>query len=176
MSNTVAPQFVGHHFSRLAGTRIEQKVEETHRRLSVSTRLQQHINHFTILIDCTPKIVLLALDLHRGFIYEEGVAIALVPTPWSCGVFGSELDTPRTNRIIADSNPALGQSIFNITGAQVEATLEPNRVLNDVRRKSVAFVQRFEPRSTKRDDRRPKGEAPKAPVNLFILRLSLGRH
>jgi hypothetical protein len=37
-------------------------------------RLQIYINHFTILIDRTPKIVLLAPDLYKNFIYEESVA------------------------------------------------------------------------------------------------------
>ena len=49
--------------------------------LSVSTRLQKNINHFTILIDRTPKIALLAPDLHKDFINEKGITIALVPTP-----------------------------------------------------------------------------------------------
>ena len=61
--------------------RFAQTLEQTRRCLSVSTRLQKYINHFTILIDRTPKVVLLALDLHKDFIYEEGITIALVPTP-----------------------------------------------------------------------------------------------
>jgi hypothetical protein len=81
VSNSVAPQIVGHYFSRLAAMRFEQTLEETYRCLSVSARLQKHIDHFTILIDRTPKIVLLALDLHKDFIYEEGIAITPVPTP-----------------------------------------------------------------------------------------------
>ena len=61
--------------------RLEQTLKETRRCLSVSTRLQKHINYLTILIDRTPKIVLLAPDLHKDLIYEEGITVALVPTP-----------------------------------------------------------------------------------------------
>ncbi len=88
---------------------LQQALEKALCRLAVTPVLEKHIDHFTILIDRTPKIVLLALDLHKDFIYEEGIAIALVPTPQSCGVFGSKLVAPQTNRLIADSNPALGQ-------------------------------------------------------------------
>jgi hypothetical protein len=45
---------------------------------AVSSRLQKHIDHFTILIYCTPEVVLFAPDLHKDFIYGEGVAVALV--------------------------------------------------------------------------------------------------
>jgi len=37
---------------------FQQTLEETLGCLSVSTRLQQHIDQFTILIDGTPQIVL----------------------------------------------------------------------------------------------------------------------
>jgi hypothetical protein len=44
------------------------------------------------------------------------------------------------------SDPAnavpVGQQIFDIAGVQVEVMVEPNRVLNDLRRKSMAFIQR----------------------------------
>jgi hypothetical protein len=54
MRDAVASQLIGHYFSRFTAIRFEQTLEETRRCLSVSTRLQKHINHFTILIDRTP--------------------------------------------------------------------------------------------------------------------------
>ena len=70
---------------------------------------QKHINHFTILIDRTPKIVLLALDLHKDFIDEEGIAIALMPALQSPRIPRPKLDAPQTNRLIADDNAALSE-------------------------------------------------------------------
>jgi hypothetical protein len=33
-------------------------------------------NHFTVLIDCPPKVMLLAIDFDDDFIDEKGVAVA----------------------------------------------------------------------------------------------------
>jgi hypothetical protein len=60
---------------------LQQPLEKTFCSLAITPVLEKHVNHLTILIDCTPKIVLPALDLHKDLIDEEGIAIALVPTP-----------------------------------------------------------------------------------------------
>jgi hypothetical protein len=77
--------------------------------IPVSARLQKHINHFSVLVDRTPQIVLLTPDLHEDFINEESVALAWMFSPESPGVPGSKLDAPKSDRLIADGYPALGQ-------------------------------------------------------------------
>ena len=52
--------------------------------------------------------MLLAIDLHEGFIDEEGVAIASVVSFQSSGVHSSEFDAPETDRLAADSDTTLG--------------------------------------------------------------------
>jgi hypothetical protein len=37
--------------------------------------LQKHVNHFTVLVDRTPEIVLFAVDLHEHFLDRGGVPI-----------------------------------------------------------------------------------------------------
>ena len=54
--------------------------------------LKIHINQFTILVHCPPEIVLLAIDLHKDFIDEKGIAIPSVLSFQSAGINGSELD------------------------------------------------------------------------------------
>jgi len=41
---------------------------------------------------------------------------------------------------VADSNTSLGQQIFDISVAQVEAVVEPHRVTDNLRWKSVSLV------------------------------------
>jgi hypothetical protein len=53
--------------------------------------------------------VLLAPDPHEDFINEEGISVALMFSPESPGVLGSEFDAPETDRLVADGNAALGQ-------------------------------------------------------------------
>ena len=87
--------------------------------------------------------MLLAVDLHEDLINEESVSVAWVPTLQPFGISRSKLDAPQTNRLIADGNPPLGQQIFDVAVAEVESEVEPHRGANDVRRESMAFVQRF---------------------------------
>jgi hypothetical protein len=81
MSHTVASQLVRHDLAGLIPVTFEQSFEEALGGLTISARLQEYINHFAVLIDGTPKIVLLALDLHEHLIEEKRIAVALVCAP-----------------------------------------------------------------------------------------------
>ena len=78
----------------------------------------------------------------QSLINEEGIAEASVFSLEPPGVLGTELDAPRTDRLIANQDAARGQQILYVTSAHVEPVIEPNGVLNDLRRESVTFVQR----------------------------------
>ena len=47
-------------------------------RCSISLSLEIHINQLTILIDRSPEIMLLAVDLYKDFVNVESVAVASV--------------------------------------------------------------------------------------------------
>jgi hypothetical protein len=59
--------------------------------------LKIHINHFTVLVNRPPQVMLLAIDLDEDFIDVEGIAKASVPPFQSAGINGSELDTPEAD-------------------------------------------------------------------------------
>ncbi len=94
MSNTVASKLVGDDTSRFIAAHSQQAFEEALCCLSVSAALQEHIDHFTILVDSPPKIVLYPLDSHENFIKVEGIAITLMSAPKSFGVLRTKFDTP----------------------------------------------------------------------------------
>ncbi len=96
----------------------------------------------TVLVNCPPKILLLPLNLDEDFVNKESIAVTLVPAPKSPRILRAEFDTPQSDRLVADPNTALGHKILDIAVAQIEAMIEPDNVLNDRGRKSVAFVQR----------------------------------
>ena len=68
-----------------------------------------------------------ALDLHENLIEAKSIAIPLMPAPKSLRVRGTELNTPQSDRLVADTNATLGHKILNIASAQIEAMLEPKR-------------------------------------------------
>ena len=52
--------------------------------------------------------MLLAVDLHKDFIDVEGVTKSAMSPLQSPGIFGSEFDTPETDRFAADDNTPFG--------------------------------------------------------------------
>jgi len=56
--------------------------------------LKKDINHFTILINRSPKVMLLTLNLHEYFVNEERVAVASVLPSQSLSVLRPELVAP----------------------------------------------------------------------------------
>lgn len=84
------------------------------------------------------------MDLNQDFIDEEIISVALVLQSKSFGVFGLKLDIPQPDRLLADRDFALGQEIFDVTIIQIEAMIEPDCVLNDLRWEAVTFVNRCE--------------------------------
>jgi hypothetical protein len=77
-SNAIAAQFICHNLSRLIAMTAQQPLEEALRGCAVPTSLEKHINDFTILIDCSPKVMLLAIDLHEDFVDVKGIAVSSV--------------------------------------------------------------------------------------------------
>jgi len=63
-----------------------------------------------------------------------------MPAPNSPGELGTKLDTPQSNRLVADRDTTLGHEILDITATQIEAMIEPDSVLDDLGRKSMALV------------------------------------
>ena len=55
-------------------------------------------------------------------------------------VMGSELVAPEADRLVGDEDTPPGQQILDVPVDQIEAVLEPDGILDDLRRKSVALV------------------------------------
>jgi hypothetical protein len=84
--------------------------------------------------------MLLTVDLHKDFIDEKGIAVATVLSFQTARIKGSELDAPKTDCFATDCDATFGQEVFNVAVAEVESIVKPDSVGNDVRRKSVAFL------------------------------------
>ena len=78
LRDNIAPQFIRHNFSGLFTLSSEQAFKESFSRCPITARLQKYINNVTVLVNGPPQIVLLAVYLHKDFIYVECVAVALM--------------------------------------------------------------------------------------------------
>jgi hypothetical protein len=104
--------------------------------------LDQNIQKVAILINGSPQIVNAAIDLKEHFI-----KMPLVPRPrrFSSLVVSinlAELEAPFSDRLIAESDTAHREHLFNIAEAQGEAEVQPNGMTDDLGRESMTMVRR----------------------------------
>ena len=63
-----------------------------------------------------------------------------MPTLKLPSVCRSKLDTPQTDRLIANRDALLCQQVYDVTKAQVEAVVDPYHIANDAGVKAMSFV------------------------------------
>jgi len=94
-----------------------------------------------LLINSPPQVVTLAIDLYEDLVDEESIAIALMATLQTPGVFRPKLDAPEADGFVTDCDAAFSEQIFNISVTQVEAIVNPDSLTDDVGWESVVFVR-----------------------------------
>jgi hypothetical protein len=80
---------------------LQESLKEPLCSLSISPLLQEHISHFTVLINGSPQVVLLNMDLHEDFINEERISIFLMFSSQPLSILRPELVAPQTNCFVA---------------------------------------------------------------------------
>jgi hypothetical protein len=66
--STIGSEFVGHNHSGHVAQTLQQLAKEPRGSLLVTAALDQHIKHFSVLIDRSPKVVQFASDADEDFI------------------------------------------------------------------------------------------------------------
>jgi hypothetical protein len=88
--------------------------------------------------------VLLSIDSNKDFVQMPGVVEATLTPLQISGIARTELLTPDSNRFIRDEDSAFGEQIFDISEAQAETMVNPDRIADDFPREPMAVI----PRST----------------------------
>jgi hypothetical protein len=94
MRNAIAYQLVCHNLSRFTMVIFQQSSEETLSSSPITTRLEKHIDHFAILVNSPPQVLLLTTNLHKYFVDVECIAEPLMTTLQPFGKFGTKLVAP----------------------------------------------------------------------------------
>src|ERR1700716_1468594 len=106
------------------------------------------------MVDGTPQVHMLARDPHDHFVEMPSIARLGAAPPQIASDHRSEFEHPTANALVGDVEPTLAKQLLDIAIAQSEAQVEPNRLLNHGRRKTVpAIGDRKHPRSL-----RPAGD------------------
>ena len=88
-------------------------------------RLNEDVNHVSVLINRPPEIVALATDGDEELVQMPGVAEAALSPLEPTGVLAAELAGPLADRLVRNGHPALRQEILDVPEAQTEAMIEP---------------------------------------------------
>jgi hypothetical protein len=107
MSNAITPQLVRHDLPGFSSMASYQTLEEPLSRNAITLCLQKDINHFAVLINCPPQVMLFAVDFDKDFVDVEGITIAAMLSLKPTGINRSKLDAPEADRFTADSDASL---------------------------------------------------------------------
>src|SRR5918998_883927 len=84
--------------------------------------------------------MLLAIDLEKHFVTVPLVARLRTPPTQLLGELLAKFATPLAHRFVGDDHAPCSQELFDITIAEVEAMIEPNRMSDNFLGKPKTFV------------------------------------
>ena len=108
----------------------------------VPSALHQDIQHSPFLIDGTPEIVDLAIELEKHFIEVPLVSWTGTTPPKLIAIGLPEPQTPLSYGFVRYHHTTLSEYLLNVTVAQGKAVLEPDRVTDDYYWVAESFVRR----------------------------------
>src|ERR1700730_10541636 len=122
---------------------LQKLAHEFQRRTLVLSALNQHIKHFALGIHGAPKIDHAAGDFQVDFIQMPG-SVGLGST------FAQvrrdhrpKMIHPAPNGLVGDHDAPFRQQVFDVTEAECEPEIEPDRLVDDLWRKAVSAIADF---------------------------------
>jgi hypothetical protein len=137
LSDTIAPQLIGHDHPRFILQTLQQPIEEALRRLGIAPGLNKDVEHNSMLIDGPPEIMLDALDTDEDLIHVPLVAGSW-PTPaQSVGKTRCKFLAPAPHRLVGDEDTAFRQDQLDIPETEAEHVVQPDGVADDLSCKRI---------------------------------------
>ena len=143
MSCRIALEFVSDQLPGWFSLSLQHLAKESLSGLLVASLGYQDVENISILIDCSPQVELLTLNLHEDFVYVPDVTAPPKFPSNLPSVFCPELRAPEPDRLVGDDDSTLGEQVFDIPKAECESMVEPDTMTNDLGRKTMTFVERI---------------------------------
>src|SRR5450631_72180 len=119
---------------------LQKLAHEFQRRPLVTSALDQHVKNFALGIHSAPEVDQTTIDLETDFV-EMPDGMRLRPAFAKIGRYlGSKVVHPAAHRLIGNDDSAFGQQILNVTEAQSEPDIKPDRLLDNLGREAVAAI------------------------------------
>jgi hypothetical protein len=119
MCRAIASQFIRYYLPGFVLMFLQQSFKESLSCRTIPTFLEKHINNFAVpksftsltgqafLINCSPEVMLLTIDLYENFVDEKCIAISPVFSLQPSGIFGAKLIAPQSDRLVGNIYSAL---------------------------------------------------------------------
>jgi hypothetical protein len=140
LSHAIALQFIGNENARHVHQPLQETLEEALRRPGVTAGLHQNVKHDAVLVDGAPERMLFTVDPN-----EDLVQVPFVPGPGSAPakIFRetrAKLQTPPPDALMRNKDAALRQEQLNISKPRAEHVVQPDRVADKLRWKTMAIM------------------------------------
>src|SRR5208282_3036892 len=120
----------------LGRRRVLQKLAHQFQRgVLVALGLDQHIENLALGVDGAPQINHPPIDFQIDFVKMPSRMRLRAALPQMRGDHRPEVIHPAAHGLVRDGDPALSEQILDITKAECEPEIEPDRLMYDLRRK-----------------------------------------
>ena len=116
----------------------EQASQERSCRFGISVALQQDVEYDPVLVHGSPEPVTDTADGSTDFVHVPPGTPTGFPVTQLFSDERREFDVPLAKRVVADLNTTLLKQFLHIPITEREAMVQPNRVLDDADRETVA--------------------------------------
>src|SRR3954453_17656215 len=99
------------------------------------------VEHVAVLVHGTPEIVLLATDAQKHLIHEPFVARPRPTSLQRVGKQPAEAQAPVTDALVGHNDAAGSEDRLDVTQAEAEAVIQPDRMLDDLGWEAKAAVR-----------------------------------
>jgi hypothetical protein len=146
----VAAEAIRDHGMRDSNRSSQEMTKERLRSRAIPPCLHQDVDNLTILINRSPQVMNGSVDADEHFVDMPTPAHSFFVWPQPSGVFGSELATPQSDRLIADRHASGGKHLFNVPERERESIVEPHGMGDHLAWEPVALIgqDRHSPVST----------------------------
>ncbi len=139
--DSVGFQLVRGNALRREALLLQQLSQQSPRRLSAASWLDQEVEHLAFVVYRPPQPVITATDLDNHFVEVPTRTGARTAAAKIARNQSAELQEPASNRFVRNIDATLGQQILDITKRKREPGVEPYRMLDDLGRKTMSFVR-----------------------------------
>jgi hypothetical protein len=139
----VGPQIICDQPLRDEGVFLQQLPHQFQSGVLVALGLHQHIENLALGVDGAPQINHPPIDFQIDFVKMPSrvrlrAALAQAPSDHR-----PEVVHPAAHGLVRDRDPALSEQIFDVTKAECEPEIEPDRLVNDLRGEPILGVADF---------------------------------